>query len=148
MQAAIAAAQQAERLGEVPIGAVLVHEGKVLATSGNTRESMNNPVGHAEIEVLRQAAQALGRWRLTGCTLYVTLEPCTMCAGALVLSRIDRVVYGASDPKAGAVKSLYQILSDPRLNHSPKVTSGVLEDECSQMLSQFFQRRRAKSVLT
>jgi tRNA(adenine34) deaminase len=108
----------------------------------NLRESRHDPLAHAESMALRQASQNLGRWRLSGCTLYVTLEPCVMCAGAIVLSRIDRVVFGATDPKAGAVQSLYTILSDTRLNHRPEVTGGVLAAECSAVLKEFFAARR------
>lgn len=142
MNLALDQAKAAEALGEVPIGAILVHDGQVVAASGNTRESQFDPTGHAEIVVLRHGAKALGRWRLSGCTLYVTLEPCTMCAGALVLARVDRVVFGAPDPKAGAVFSISTVLSDPRLNHRPSVESGVLAVECGKLLSDFFRRKR------
>lgn len=156
MREALGLAREAAELGEVPVGALVVsHEigsegdfggvlgaGKVIARSGNLKEMRHDPLGHAEIRVIREAAQVLGRWRLSGCTLYVTLEPCVMCAGAIVHSRFDRVVYGATDPKAGAVESLYQILSDTRLNHRPKVVPGVLHSECSEVLSRFFAARR------
>lgn len=152
MNLALEAAKAASIRGEVPVGAVLVDfdtdsaVGKampnVVATSSNLKESNQDPLGHAEIRVIREACERLGRWRLTGCTLYVTLEPCVMCAGALVHSRVDRVVYGAKDPKAGAVESLYQILSDTRLNHRPEVTSGVCADECGRILKEFFAAKR------
>lgn len=136
---------KAAKRGEVPVGAVLVLDGKIIARAFNTRESKNNPLGHAEIDVIRKAAKKLGRWRLSDCTLYVTLEPCVMCAGAIVQSRIGRVVYGAKDPKAGAVESLYSVLSDKRLNHRPDVQSGVLADECSKVLKDFFSQLRNKA---
>lgn len=145
MQVALDLAKKAAEKGEVPVGAVVVFEGKVIAGSGNAKEAAADPLGHAEIGVLREAAKSLGRWRLTGCTLYVTLEPCVMCAGALVHARVDRVVYGAPDPKAGAVESLYTILSDPRLNHRPQVTNGVLGAECGRLLSEFFAKRRTEN---
>ena len=147
MQLALDQARHAEACGEVPVGAVIVQatpEGlRVIAVGQNTRETARSPCGHAEINAIEAAAHALGRWRLTGCTLYVTLEPCVMCAGAIVHSRLERVVYGATDPKAGAVQSLYQILSDSRLNHRPEITAGVLASECAAILSQFFSRKRA-----
>jgi tRNA(adenine34) deaminase len=142
MNLALDVAREAAARGEVPVGAILVENEQVIASSGNSKESEFDPLGHAEIRVIQAAAKALGRWRLTGCTLYVTLEPCTMCAGALVHARIDRVVYGATDPKAGAVESLYQILSDTRLNHRPIVSGGVLAEECGAILSDFFAARR------
>ena len=145
MRMAIDAAFIAEENGDVPIGAVIVHEGRVIAKAYNQREQLQDPTAHAEVVALTQAAAHLESWRLHGCTLYVTLEPCTMCAGALVLSRIDRVVYGCDDPKAGAVRSLYQILEDPRLNHRPEVVAGVLADSCSDLLKDFFRRRRAEN---
>ena len=139
-------ANRAQERGEVPVGAVIVCDGKVIARGFNTRETKNNPLGHAEIEVIRKASKSLGRWRLSDCTLYVTLEPCVMCAGAIVQSRIGRVVYGAKDPKAGAVESLYCVLGDKRLNHRPVVESGVLADECKKMLKDFFLKLRKKSI--
>jgi tRNA(Arg) A34 adenosine deaminase TadA len=137
-------ADAAKNLGEVPVGAVIVLDGKIIAKAYNTRESKNNPLGHAEIDVIRKAAKKLGRWRLSDCTLYVTLEPCLMCAGAIVQSRIGTVVYGAKDPKAGAVESLYAVLADKRLNHRPIVQSGVLADECTKVLKDFFSQLRKK----
>jgi tRNA(adenine34) deaminase len=142
MTLALELAREAAARGEVPVGAILVENERVIASSGNSKETEFDPLGHAEIRVIQAAAKSLGRWRLSGCTLYVTLEPCTMCAGALVHARVDRVVYGASDPKAGAVESLYQILSDTRLNHRPMIERGILADECSNILSDFFAARR------
>jgi tRNA(adenine34) deaminase len=142
MTLALTLAEEAGARGEVPVAAVLVENGIVVATSANEKERAIDPLGHAEIRVIRDAAAKLGRWRLIGCTLYVTLEPCVMCAGAIVHSRLDRIVYGAKDAKAGAVESLYQILSDARLNHRPQVVSGVLANECGDILSKFFAAKR------
>ena len=142
MQAAIAAARIAEDNGDVPIGAVIVHQGRIIAKAYNQREQLQDPTAHAEIIALTQAAAFLENWHLNGCTIYVTLEPCPMCAGALVLARIDRLVYGCDDPKAGACGSLYNIVTDGRLNHRLEVTSGVLEDQCREQLQEFFARRR------
>ncbi len=144
MREALRAAQLAIPAGDVPIGAVLVFEGREISRAYNRKEETHDPLGHAEIFALREAAQKLGRWRLTGCTLYVTLEPCVMCAGAIVHSRVDRVVYATPDPKTGAVSSLYKILADERLNHAPEVLSGVLQEEASQMLKDFFRNVRSK----
>lgn len=145
MQIAIKEAQIAEENGDVPIGAVIVYENQIIGRAYNQREQLQDPTAHAEIIALTQAAAFIESWRLHGCTMYVTLEPCTMCAGALVLSRIDRLVYGCDDPKAGAIKSLYNIVNDERLNHIIKVTSGVLAEECSGLLQQFFRRRRIEN---
>ena len=145
MKAAIEQARIAEDNGDVPIGAVIVHENKIIGRAYNQREQLQDPTAHAEIIALTQAAAALENWHLNGCTMYVTLEPCPMCAGALVLSRMDRLVYGCDDPKAGACKSLYNIVQDERLNHRLEVTSGVLADECSQQLQEFFAKRREKN---
>ena len=142
MQSALEQARIAESLGEVPIGAVIVRDNQVIATGYNRRIIDSDPTAHAEIIAIRSAARAIGDWRLSGCTLYVTLEPCPMCAGAIVLARIDRLVYGASDPKAGAVKTLYKICSDERLNHRVEIVSGILRDECARIISEFFQNRR------
>jgi tRNA(adenine34) deaminase len=142
MRVAIEAARIAEENGDVPIGAVIVHNNQIIAKAYNQREQLQDPTAHAEIVALTQAAVALETWRLNGCTMYVTLEPCPMCAGALVLARIDRLVYGCDDPKTGAVKSLYTIVQDNRLNHRVEVTSGILADECNQLLTEFFQKRR------
>jgi len=142
MRLALGQAREAEAHGEVPIGAVAVFEGNVIARAFNQREMLRDPTAHAEMLAITQAAETLGRWRLTGVTLFVTLEPCAMCAGALVLSRLDRVVFGAHDPKAGAVESLYNILSDERLNHRVPYEGGVLADACGAVLSEFFRKRR------
>ncbi len=144
MRRALELAAEAGSRGEIPIGAVIVQAGEIIAEAANLKETNGDPLGHAEVLAIRAAAQRLGRWRLSGCTLYVTLEPCTMCSGAIVHARLDRVVYAANDPKAGAVRSLYEILSDSRLNHSPTVTAGVLEAEASEQLKDFFRRLRAR----
>ena len=135
MRVALDEAALAARAGEVPIGAVVVFEGRVIARAHNRRELDKDPSAHAEFLALLEAARVLGRWRLTGCTVYVTLEPCLMCAGLMVNSRIDRCVFGAPDPKGGAVGSLYDLSRDNRLNHGFEVTSGVLQDECSKKKS-------------
>ncbi len=142
MRMVIDQAKNAEDNGDVPIGAVIVHQGQIIAKAYNQREQLQDPTAHAEIIALTQAAAALEKWHLNGCTMYVTLEPCPMCAGALVLARIDRLVYGCDDPKAGACKSLYNIVQDGRLNHRVEVTSGVMEKQCRQQLQRFFARRR------
>jgi tRNA(adenine34) deaminase len=142
MKMAMDQAAIAEENGDVPIGAVIVYENRVIAKAYNQREQLSDPTAHAEIIALTQAAAYIGNWRLHGCTIYVTLEPCTMCAGALVLGRFDRLVYGCDDTKTGAVKSLYNIVQDPRLNHTLEVTSGIMAKECSEQLQRFFQRRR------
>lgn len=143
MQMALEQAQKAFSRGEVPVGAVLVREGRVLAAARNRCEKLKDPTAHAEILVLREAGQVLGGWRLTGCTLYVTLEPCPMCAGALVQARIERLVYGAADLKSGACDTLYNIVQDKRLNHRLAVTAGVMGAECAALLREFFYSRRA-----
>ena len=143
MRLALAEAHAAEAHDDVPIGAVVVRDGAVIASRHNERERTGDPTAHAEVLALRDAAAVVGHWRLLDCTLYVTLEPCVMCAGALVNSRIGRVVYGATDPKAGAVASLYEVCADERLNHRPPVTAGVLADECGAVLKAFFQSRRS-----
>jgi tRNA(adenine34) deaminase len=142
MAQALAEADAALAHGDVPIGALVVHDGAAIGRGHNRREVDGDPTAHAELLALRQAAAAVGSWRLEGCTLYVTLEPCVMCAGALVLARVDRLVFGADDPKAGAVGALYDIPRDPRLNHNPEVVRGVLADACGQRLRAFFQARR------
>ena len=142
MRLALDAARIAEENGDVPIGAVIVYQDRIIARAYNQREQLQDPTAHAEIVALTQAAESLGRWRLTGVTLFVTLEPCAMCAGAMVLGRIDRLVYGATDPKAGAVASLYQLLDDPRLNHRVPSTGGVLGEACGALLTAFFEKRR------
>ncbi len=142
MQVAVDQAAIAEENGDVPIGAVIVHKNQIIAKSYNQREQLADPTAHAEIIALTQAAAFLQSWRLHDCTIYVTLEPCPMCAGALVLARINRLVYGCDDPKTGACKSLYNIVQDNRLNHRLEVTSGILADDCSNLLSEFFNKRR------
>jgi len=130
------------RQGDVPVGAVVLHESKVIAAACNERELRHDPTAHAELLVLRDAARHLGRWRLDDCTLYVTLEPCAMCAGAIINARVGRVVFGAADSKGGAMGSLYNLTADPRLNHEPEVRHGVLAAECGGILEQFFRARR------
>ncbi len=142
MQEALIEARAAASVGEVPIGAVVVHDGQIIARAHNRRELDEDPSAHAEFAAMVEASRVLGRWRLSGCTVYVTLEPCLMCAGLMVNSRIDRCVYGAEDPKAGAVGSLYDVSRDTRLNHAFQVTSGVLESECAEVLRGFFAARR------
>jgi tRNA(adenine34) deaminase len=144
MRLAIAEAEKAAACGETPVGAVLVIAGEVIARAHNMRETWQDPTAHAEAIVLREASTRLGRWRLSDSTLYVTLEPCLMCAGAAVLARINRLVYGCRDPKAGALGSAYDVVRDGRLNHVYRITPGVLELECRQILSGFFEKRREK----
>ena len=139
---AIEQAGIAEENGDVPIGAVIVYKNQIIAKAYNQRQQLNDPTAHAEIIALTQAAAFMESWRLNGCTIYVTLEPCPMCAGALVLSRMDRLVFGCDDPKSGACGSLYNIVEDTRLNHRLKVTVGVLNKECSEQLQNFFKQRR------
>jgi tRNA(adenine34) deaminase len=142
MELALDQARLAARHGDVPVGAVIIDQaGKVLAATGNEREIRRDPTAHAELLALREASRRLRSWRLTGLTLVVTLEPCTMCAGALVLARVARLVFGAFDPKAGAVSSLFDVVRDPRLNHRVEVRGGVLEAECSALLTDFFADR-------
>ena len=143
MQEALRAARAALDADEVPVGCVIVHEERIIGRAHNQREMLRDPTAHAEMIALTQAAEALETWRLGGCTLYVTLEPCAMCAGARVLGRIDRLVYGATDPKAGAVESVFRLLDEPRLNHKVEVTGGVLAAECGAVLSDFFRTKRA-----
>lgn len=143
MREALAVARRALDADDVPVGAVVVLEGRIIGRGYNQREHLQDPTAHAEIIALGAAAQAVGQWRLDGCTLYVTLEPCAMCAGACVLSRLHRVVFGAYDPKAGACGSLYQITQDPRLNHRPETIGGVLAEDCAELLREFFRKRRA-----
>lgn len=144
MKMAIDQAYIAEEQGDVPIGCVIVHKNRIIAKAHNQREQLQDPTAHAEIIALTQAAEYMGSWRLHGCAIYVTLEPCPMCAGALVLARMDRLVYGTDDPKTGAVTSLYNIVQDPRLNHRLEVTKGILAQTCSSQLSDFFTQRRAQ----
>jgi tRNA(adenine34) deaminase len=142
MGAALTAAREAAEWGDVPIGAVLVRGGEVIATGGNRREADLDPTAHAEMIAIRRAASRLGGWRLPDTTLYVTLEPCAMCAGAIVLARIPRVVFGASDPKAGAAGSVLDVLGETALNHRPEVSGGLLAEECGRLLTDFFSARR------
>lgn len=144
MRLALEQARAAFAVDEVPIGAVVVHGGRVIAEGYNQREQLNDPTAHAEMIAITQAAQALGSWRLLDCTLYVTLEPCPMCAGAIVQARIPTVVYGTTDPKAGACHTLYRITEDARLNHRATVIGGILQPECQAILREFFEQQRAK----
>jgi len=146
MRAAIEAAKIAEENGDVPIGAVIVYQDQIIGRAYNQRKQLKDPTAHAEIIALTQAAAALESWRLNGCTIYVTLEPCPMCAGALVLARIDRLVYGCDDPKTGACGSLYDIVRDERSNHRLEVETGVLAEECSKLLQDFFQKKRIENA--
>jgi tRNA(adenine34) deaminase len=143
MQHALELARQALDSEDVPIGAVVVHEGRIIGRGYNQREKLHDPTAHAEMIALTAAAEYLGQWRLDGCTLYVTLEPCAMCAGALVLARMERLVYAATDPKAGACGSLYEITQDARLNHRVETVTGVLAEPAAELLREFFQHRRA-----
>ena len=142
MREALAIAREAGARGEVPVGAVAVLEDRIVGRGANARETARDPTAHAELAAIQEAARTLGRWRLTGVTVFATLEPCAMCAGAMVLARIDRLVYGASDPKAGAVGSLMDLSGDPRLNHRFPVERGVLAEECGALLRAFFRARR------
>ncbi|MBW6463138.1 MAG: tRNA adenosine(34) deaminase TadA [Firmicutes bacterium] len=142
MTIALEQAKEASIAGEVPIGAVLVRDGKVITADRNRREELNDATAHAEILVIRRAGELLGGWRIFGSTLYVTLEPCPMCAGAMVQARVDQLVFGAADPKGGAAGTLYDIVRDRRLNHRLEVTGGILEEECAAVLQQFFKDRR------
>ena len=142
MRRALAAAERAAELGEVPVGAVIVRGGEVIAEAYNRRETDGDPLAHAELLAIRQAARRIGGWRLTGCTMFVTLEPCAMCAGALVNARVERLVYGAADPKAGFCGTLGDLTRDPRLNHRLEVVGGVLAEESAELLRRFFDRLR------
>ncbi|HEY4760422.1 MAG TPA: tRNA adenosine(34) deaminase TadA [Thermoguttaceae bacterium] len=142
MQLALEEAQQALREDEVPIGAVIVHQDRVIARAHNQREQLHDPTAHAEMIAITQAAGSLHSWRLDNCTLYVTLEPCPMCAGAIIQSRIPTLVYGTPDPKAGAVHTLFRLLDDPRLNHRCQVIASILAEPCAEILSRFFQAQR------
>ncbi|MBC7819059.1 MAG: tRNA adenosine(34) deaminase TadA [Planctomycetaceae bacterium] len=143
MRAALELARQAYDEGEVPIGAVIVHDGRIIGEGYNQRESLKDPTAHAEMIAITQAAQSLESWRLLDCTIYITLEPCPMCAGAIVLARIPTVIYGTDDPKAGACHSLFQITDDSRLNHRATVLGGVMQPECKALLQEFFAAQRA-----
>jgi tRNA(adenine34) deaminase len=142
MRIALREAERAIEHGDVPVGAVVVHRGEAIGAACNERERRQDPTAHAETLALREAARALGSWRVLECVLYVTLEPCAMCAGAIVLARVPRVVFGAADPKAGAAGSVLDILAEPRLNHRPEVAGGLLADECAELLRGFFRSRR------
>ncbi|MBX3418955.1 MAG: tRNA adenosine(34) deaminase TadA [Pirellulaceae bacterium] len=142
MRLAMQQAQAALEVDEVPVGAIIVWQNRVIAAAHNQREQLNDPTAHAEILAITQATQIVNDWRLENCTMYVTLEPCLMCAGAILQARISRLVFGARDAKAGAVESLYQVLQDPRLNHRVEITSGVLSEPCGQILTRFFQEKR------
>jgi tRNA(adenine34) deaminase len=142
MRAALGEARQAARADEVPVGCVVVHDGTIVGRGHNQTESLQDATAHAEILAIGAASNALGTWRLLDCTLYVTLEPCAMCAGAMVLARVGRLVYGAIDPKAGACGSVLDVIGEPRLNHRVQVTPGVLAEECGDLLRGFFQRKR------
>ncbi len=144
MRLAMAEAEKAAAKGETPVGAVLVINGEVISVAHNMRETWQDPAAHAEVLAVREASARLGRWRLQDATLYVTLEPCLMCAGALVLARVSRLVYGCRDPKAGALGSVYDVVRDGRLNHTYRITPGVLEDECRVVLQGFFEKLRQK----
>ncbi len=148
MKTALNLARKAESIGEVPIGALIVKDGMIIGRGFNQRESRNDPSAHAEMIAIRQAARKLNAWRLTGTTLYVTLEPCPMCMGAILLARVDRLVFGCPDPKAGAAGSLYNLADDTRFNHRVELASGIMSAECSEILSSFFRKlRSAKKAL-
>ena len=142
MRLALREAERAAEHEDVPIGCVIAHEGEVLAAAGNERELRDDPTAHAEVLAMREAGRALGHWRLSGTVMYVTLEPCAMCAGAIVLGRVPRVVFGATDPKAGAAGSVFDVLAEPRLNHRPEVAGGLLGEESGDLLRSFFALRR------
>ena len=144
MRAALELACEAEKLQEVPIGAVVVKDGRIIGRGYNRRELDKNPLAHAELMAIQAASSTLGGWRLEGCDLYVTLEPCPMCAGAIVQSRLNRVIYGTEDPKAGYAGSLYNVLQDERLNHQTEIIAGVLKEECQQLLKAFFKQLRER----
>ena len=145
MKIALSEAHKAAEIGEIPIGAVLVLDGEVIAKAHNMRETWQDATAHAETIVIREACKILNRWRLTGATLYVTIEPCPMCAGAIVMSRISRLVYGSPDSKAGAAESLFNVVNNPALNHAVEVTAGVCGEECTQVMKDFFKKRRSEN---
>ncbi|SEM84967.1 tRNA adenosine(34) deaminase TadA [Lihuaxuella thermophila] len=147
MEAALEEAKKAESIGEVPIGAVVVLDGEIIGRGHNLRETHQDPTAHAEMIAIREAAERIGSWRLTDCILYVTLEPCPMCAGAIVQSRIKEVVYGTEDPKAGCAGTLMNLLDDPRFNHQTPIVTGILKEECSRILTDFFRALREKKKL-
>lgn len=144
MRRALELAEEAARWGEVPVGAVVVEDGRIVGEGFNRRETWRDGTAHAEMLAIAEASRRLGGWRLTNCVLYVTLEPCPMCAGAIVLSRVRRLVYGASDAKGGAVESRVRLLEPGLWNHAPQITSGILADDCAKLLTDFFRKRRAK----
>ncbi len=144
MREAIKEAKKAELIDEVPIGCVIVKDDKVIARGHNVRETKKTPLGHAEIIAIDKASKKLGAWRLQDCDIYITLEPCIMCAGAIIQSRIRHVYYGAKDPKGGAIESSINVLEAKNINHHPEITSGILEEECSNIISQYFKRKREK----
>ncbi|PNH21728.1 tRNA-specific adenosine deaminase [Megasphaera hutchinsoni] len=144
MKEALHQASLAFSVGEIPIGAVITYNDTIIATAYNLRESLPCATAHAELLAIEKACRALQRWRLTGCTLYVTVEPCPMCAGAIVNSRLDRLIYGCPDPKGGAVHTLFQILSHPQLNHHPEIIAGIQQESCANLLKDFFRQRRQK----
>ena len=146
MREALKEAEKAMQKGEIPVGALLVRDGKIIWRGSNSRSLEGSPLGHAELAAMEEASEALNNWRLDDCTLYVTLEPCVMCAGAMVQSRLGTLVYGAKDPKAGAVGSLYNIVEDPRMYHRCIVRSGILKEECVKLLRIFFQMRRSEAL--
>ncbi|MBR5731018.1 MAG: tRNA adenosine(34) deaminase TadA [Firmicutes bacterium] len=146
MEEALELARRAAEAGEVPVGAVIVKDGEIIGRGINSTETDKDPTCHAEIKAIRQAAQALGGWRLSGCSMYVTLEPCSMCAGAIVLARLDALYIGAPDPKSGACVSLSQITTDSRLNHQVELHTGVLQEECSALIKDFFRKLRSKNT--
>jgi len=145
MRSALQEAEAAASEDEVPVGAVIVHEGRIIGRAHNQREQLSDPTAHAEMIALTQASAYLESWRLDGCTMYVTLEPCAMCAGALVLGRVERLVYGPADPKTGACRSLYEIVSDERLNHQVEVVAGFMEEPCRAILQEFFLKKRVQN---
>lgn len=145
MRLALEEAQKAAKLGEIPIGAVLVQDNEIIARAHNMRETWQDATAHAEVIVIQEACKKLKRWRLSGCALYVTVEPCPMCSGAIVNGRVDRVVYGCPDIKAGGAESIFNIITNPNLNHVANVTSGVCEEECAQVMKNFFKKRRAEN---
>lgn len=146
MKLAIEEAKKAEAINEVPIGAIIVKDGVVISSAYNLRETDQRAIAHAELLAIDDACKKLNTWRLTGCTLYVTLEPCPMCAGAIIQSRVDRVVFGASDPKAGCVGSIYNLLSEPKFNHRCEVEKGIMAEECGDLLTNFFRQLRKKKA--
>jgi len=144
MRIALKEAQKAALLDEVPVGAIIVKDDKILARGHNLREKTNDPTSHAEVNVVRKASKKLNSWRLEGCTIYVTVEPCSMCAGTLLQCRIGRIVYGAKDPKGGAIESSLELFNAKNINHHPKIMGGVLEKECSSIISKYFRAKRIK----